>query len=130
LILLHGDLFDAIADMLGDMSFTATPYSFLRRRECDVYANDPVQPRCVVVVLYVRFADARVSITSGLEAKAVEDLSDLLGSLELEGGLLVSVDLVQRIRARRRILFEAESLCFTYREIPPDFTTQFARGEQ
>jgi len=39
-----------------------------------------------------------------------------------DGGLFVPAELVQPIRVRRRIVLEAEGLCFTYPEVPRDFT--------
>jgi len=121
LIRLDRDCFDAIAGTLGDTPFTVTPYFFLQRRECDVYANEAVQPRYVVIVPHIWWADAYVFVLLALEAAQVESLADFLGRLEFKGGLFVPAELIQPIRARRRIFLEAEGLCFTYRQIPPDF---------
>jgi GNAT superfamily N-acetyltransferase len=122
LILLDNSRFDAVADTLGDTPFTVTPYFFLHRRQCDVYVDDAAHPLCFVILPHVRCADVYVFIHSTRRAKDVDNLADFIARLELAGGLFVPADLLQPIRARRRISLEAEGLCFTYRQMPCDFT--------
>lgn len=121
MILLDSRHCDAIADILGDSPFTVTSYFFLRRRGCDVYADDAEKPQSIVIVPHVRNADTYVHVLSALGAKDEERLADFLCHLSLQGGLFVPAELIQLVRARQRIFLEAEGLCFTYRQIPRDF---------
>jgi GNAT superfamily N-acetyltransferase len=67
--------FDAIADVVGDTPFTVTPYFFLQRRACDVYADAPEQPRYGVVIPHTPSPDAYVFGAASLEATEVERLA-------------------------------------------------------
>jgi GNAT superfamily N-acetyltransferase len=113
---------DVVANMLGDTPFTVTPCFFLRRRECNVYVDDAAQPQAIVVVTHITFADVYVFVRAPLGTAGVESLADFISRLEFQGGLFVPAELVQPIRARRRIFLEAEGLCFTYLQVPRDFT--------
>jgi GNAT superfamily N-acetyltransferase len=122
LILLDRSRSDAIGQMLGDTPFTVTPFFFLQRRECDVYVDDGAKPHKIVVVPRVPRADVFVFVTAPLGLAEWHGLADFVSRLELRGGLFVPAELVQPIRARRRVYLEAEGLCFTYRHIPDRFT--------
>jgi len=56
--------------MLGNTSFTVHTLFFVQRRECDVCADGAVQPRSIVIVPLLWFADVYMFITSAL---GVED---------------------------------------------------------
>jgi GNAT superfamily N-acetyltransferase len=121
LIHLDRSRFDELAELLGDTPFTVTPYFFLRRAACDLYVDGPAQPNRLVVVPHVPGADAYVFVREGLEPAEWEGLADFVAGLSLRGGILVPVELVQPIRARREVTLEVEGLCFTYRRVPTDF---------
>jgi len=122
LIRVDGSGCDVVANILGDTPFTVTPCFFLRRRECNVYVDDAAQPQAIVVVPHVSFADVYVFVRVPLGTAGVESLANFISQLEFQGGLFVPAELVQPIRVRRRIVLEAEGLCFTYPEVPRDFT--------
>lgn len=122
MIRVDGSGCDVVANILGDTPFTVTPCFFLRRRECNVYVDDAAQPQAIVVVPHVSFADVYVFVRVPLGTAGVESLANFISQLEFQGGLFVPAELVQPIRVRRRIVLEAEGLCFTYPEVPRDFT--------
>lgn len=122
MILLDRCRSDAVAHILGDTPFTVAPYFFLQRYECDVYADDSVPPRSIVVVPHVPLADVYVFVRAPLGTLEKEGLVDFISRLDYVGGLFVPAELVQPIRARRQVVLEAEGLCFTYRKMPHHLT--------
>lgn len=104
--------------MLGDTPFTVTPYFLLQRSACQVYADDPEQPRYGAIVPATPRPDVFVFGAVGLEPPELESLASFLTRLDPVAGYLVPVELVQPLRSRRRIISEVEGLCFTYRQIP------------
>jgi GNAT superfamily N-acetyltransferase len=85
--LLDSSRFDAIADLVGDTPFTATPYFFLQRRACDVYAGDAMPPRCVAIVPHTPLPDVYVLGATSLASTEMESLADFLGRLDIDGGV-------------------------------------------
>jgi hypothetical protein len=114
--------FEGIAQRVGDTPFTATPYFFLKRGCCQVYADRAEQPRYGAIVPCVPCPDVYLFGASSLLAAEVEHLADFLVGLEATCSLFVPARLVQPIRARRRVLVEVEGLCFTYRKVRQRFT--------
>lgn len=119
--LLDSSRFDVITDLVGDTPFTVTPYFFLQRQACDVYAGEGMPPRCIIIVPHTPLPDVYVLGAGSLASAELESLADFLGRLDIDGGFLVPADLVPLIRARRPIHLEVEGLCFTYRRVPHDF---------
>ena len=84
---LDGSAFGTVLDQVGDTPFTATPYFFLHRQACDVYADSPVAPKCLVIVPQIPSPDIYVLGEGCLDSEGLERLADFLVSLELVGGL-------------------------------------------
>lgn len=120
-IQLDPDRFDEIAGRVGDTPFTVSPYFFLRRRACDVYADDAQHPSYGAIVPHTPAPDVYVFGAQALDAAAQAKLADCLAGIEPACGYLVPRDLVQPLRARRAIEHEVEGLCFTHRRPPPGF---------
>jgi len=116
---------ETVIGRVGDTPFTATPYFFLCRGQCDVYADHAGVPRFGVIVPHTPCPDVYTFGVDAMSAAEIDTLAEFLASLETgctpHYGLVVPATLVPGIRARRSIDLEVEGLCFTYREIPPDF---------
>lgn len=116
--------FGAIAELIGDTPFTVTPYFFLKRGTCEVYADDPQRPRYGAIIPHTPRPDVYVFGATGLATPDIERLADFVAGVGaaaghlVPAGYLVPADLVQPIRARRRIDSDVEGLCFTYRRAP------------
>lgn len=121
MITLEPSQFELVADMVGDTPFSVTPYFFLRRRACDVYADAARQPRYGVIVPHIPLPDVYFFGAVSLAPEEVEQVADFVTRLDGVGGFLVPVDLVAPIRHRENIDFDVEGLCFTFRRPPSDF---------
>jgi hypothetical protein len=113
--------FETIAETIGDTPFTVTPYFHLRRRTCDVYADDANQPHYGAIIPHTPRPDVYLFGANNLEPGDVERVVGFLAGLETVGGYILPVGLVAPLRARRRIDFDVEGLCFSYRQAPRDF---------
>ena len=118
---LDRDRFESVARLIGDTPFTVTPYFFLQRGTCQVYADRPEQPRYGAIVPATPLPDIFVFGAARLDSPELESLAGFLVRLDPVGGYLVPIELVQAIRARRRIISDVEGLCFTYRQIPRQY---------
>jgi hypothetical protein len=67
-----------------------------------------------LIVPHVSRADVYVLDADTLGGAELEGLADLLVGPDSVGGLVVPASLVQPIRARLRIDYQVEGLCFTY----------------
>lgn len=114
--------FETIAGLVGDTPFAVTPYFHLRRKSCDVFADNAVKPNFGVIVPHVPNPDVYLFGTDALGRSQKDELAHFLAQLDPVAGYLVPVDLVQPIRARRMIYSDVEGLCFTYRQIRQDFS--------
>lgn len=129
--------FEEIARRVGDTPFTATPYFFLTRGRCQVYADREAQPRYGAIVPSVPCPDVYLFGAGSLAAEEVERLADFLAGLEAACSLFVPAGLVQPLHARRRVVVEVEGLCFTYRQVPrgfsisrPGYARRLAAGDE
>ncbi|MFZ5918324.1 MAG: GNAT family N-acetyltransferase [Chloroflexota bacterium] len=111
----------AVADAVGDTPFTVSPYFFVCRGDCAVLVDDATRLGWLVVVPGVSRADSYILVRRSLAVDELDGLADLVASLESRR-LFVPECLVQPVRTRRRVLLEAEGLCFTCRCVPADFT--------
>lgn len=116
------DRFECVSGLIGDTPFAVTPYFFLQRGACQVYADDSEQPRYGAIVPTTPRPDVFVFGAAGLEPPEIEGLASFLARLDPVGGYLVPVELVQPLRARRRIITDVEGLGFTYRQIPQEYS--------
>lgn len=114
--------FEAIAGLVGDTPFSVTPYFHLHRKSCDLYADDAANPQLGVIVPHVPYPDVYLFGANALDPSQLEELARFLAQLDPIAGYLVPVDLVQPIRSRRMIYSDVEGLCFTYRQIPQEFS--------
>lgn len=121
MIRLDSSQFEAVSECMGDTPFTATPYFFLRRRLCEVYADSADAPRFGAVVPHTPCPDVYTFGAEEMDAAGVETMTEFLSGLDAQCSLIVPAALAAGIRARRRVDLEVEGLCFTHREIPQDF---------
>lgn len=128
MIRLDQDQFAAVAgrvlERVGDTPFMSTPYFFLGSGRCDVYVDDAVAPRYGVVVPHTSCPDVYTFAADDMDAAEIEELARFLATLDARCGLIVPAVLVPGIRAHRGVDLEVEGLCFTFREIPPNFQVQ------
>lgn len=114
--------YETIAGLIGDTPFSVTPCFHLHRKSCDVFADDAENPNFGVIVPHVPYPDVYLFGADALGWLQAERLARFLAQLDPIAGYLVPVDLVQPIRARRMIYSDVEGLCFTYRQIPQEFS--------
>jgi hypothetical protein len=123
--------YETIARITGDTPFTVTPYFLLKRASCDVYADRSDKPRYGAIVAHGPRPDAYAFGAASLVDDEAEGLAEFLAGLESVSGYTVPASLVQPIRARKAIEYDAEGLCFSYRPAPhgydvwrPEFVRQ------
>jgi GNAT superfamily N-acetyltransferase len=128
--------FDAITALVGDTPFSVTACFFLQRRACNVFADDKEQPRHVVIVPHTPTPDVYVFGPDDSTETELESLADFLAQLDTASSFMVPSGLVQPIRARLPIDYDAEGLCFTFPETPepfhvwrPELVRQLAAGD-
>jgi hypothetical protein len=108
--------------LIGDTPFAVTPYIHLHRTSYDVFADDRENPSFGAIVPHVPYPDVYLFGAETLDRSQLEELVRFLAQLHPIAGYLVPVDLVQPIRACRMIYSDVEGLCFTYRQIPQEFS--------
>lgn len=121
MIALDRDRFESIASIVGDTPFTATPFFLLQQRTCDVVADASDAPRYGAIIPHAPRPTVHVFGAASLETAEAESLAGFVAQLDAAGGFMVPHNLVQPIRARRRIDYDVEGLCFTFRRAPNDF---------
>jgi GNAT superfamily N-acetyltransferase len=108
-----------LAESIGDGPFTVSAYFFLRRGTCQAYVDATQQPRYGAIVPHTPCPEVYTFGAADLPPAEAQRLGTFLAGLKRAGGYLVPANLVQPIRAGRRIVAEVEGLCFTYRPLPP-----------
>jgi hypothetical protein len=122
MIAVDASRFETIAGLIGDTPFAVTPYFHLHRESCDVFADDAENLEFGVIVPHVFYPDVYLFGADALGRSQTEELARFVAQLDPVAGYLVPVDLVQPIRSRRMIYSDVEGLCFTYRQIPQEFS--------
>ena len=122
MIALNRDRFGMIAELVGDTPFTVTPYFLLQRGACDVYADTPEAPAYGAIIPHTPRPTAYLFGAATLREEQAGKLVDFVAGLDAVNSYMVPHILVQPIRARRRIEFDVEGLCFTLCEAPQGFT--------